>query len=64
MNTVTAAGGGTALNQTASNAANSIGAGLGGRAIAAGHGYLSAAWVGAGLGAVGLVLAAPAFRLD
>jgi predicted MFS family arabinose efflux permease len=43
---------------------NGIGAMLGGLAIGHGLGYLSPAWVGAGLGSAGLVVAAVSFRLD
>ncbi|MBV9794326.1 MAG: MFS transporter [Actinobacteria bacterium] len=55
---------GAAVNQSATNLANSIGAALGSLAIGQGLGYLSPAWIGVGLGAVGLVLAAVSFRLD
>lgn len=55
---------GAALNQSATNLANGIGATLGSLAIGHGLGYLSPAWVGAGLGSAGLVLAAVSFRLD
>jgi MFS transporter, DHA1 family, inner membrane transport protein len=55
---------GAAVNQSATNLANGIGAMLGGLAIGHGLGYLSPAWVGAGLGSAGLVLAAVSFRLD
>lgn len=54
---------GAAVNQSATNLANSIGAALGGLAIASGLGYLAPAWVGVGLGTVGLVLAAIGFRI-
>jgi DHA1 family inner membrane transport protein len=55
---------GAAVNQSATNLANSIGATLGSVAIGHGLGYLSPAWVGVGLGSAGLVLAAVSFRLD
>ncbi len=55
---------GAAVNQSATNLANSIGATLGSLAIGHGLGYLSPAWVGVGLGSAGLVLAAVSFRLD
>jgi DHA1 family inner membrane transport protein len=55
---------GAAVNQSATNLANSIGATLGSLAIGNGLGYLSPAWVGTGLGAAGLALAAVSFRLD
>jgi DHA1 family inner membrane transport protein len=55
---------GAAVNQSATNLANGIGAMLGGLAVGHGLGYLSPAWVGAGLGSAGLVLAAVSFRLD
>jgi DHA1 family inner membrane transport protein len=53
---------GAAVNQSASNVSNSIGAALGGAAIAAGWGYLASAWIGAALGVVGLVLVVLSFR--
>jgi DHA1 family inner membrane transport protein len=55
---------GAALNQSATNVANSIGADLGGLVIAWGRGYLAPAWVGVGLGLIGLALAALSFRLE
>lgn len=55
---------GAAVNQSATNLANSIGAALGGLAITLGLGYLAPAWVGVGLGSAGLALAAIGFRLD
>jgi DHA1 family inner membrane transport protein len=54
---------GAAINQSAMNIANSIGAALGGLVIARGFGYLAPSWVGVGLGVVGLVLALVAFRI-
>lgn len=47
---------GAALNHAAGNAANSLGAWLGGLVIAGGFGYLAPGWVGAALAAAGLVL--------
>ncbi|MBL7257406.1 MFS transporter [Paractinoplanes lichenicola] len=55
---------GAAVNQSASNIANSAGAALGGITIAAGWGYLSAAWIGVLLAGTGLLLAVLSFRLD
>jgi DHA1 family inner membrane transport protein len=55
---------GAAINQSASNIANSVGAALGGVVIAAGWGYLSSAWLGAALGVAGLALALASFRFD
>jgi DHA1 family inner membrane transport protein len=54
---------GAAINQSATNIANSVGAALGGVVIAAGLGYLSAAWVGVGLGLIGLTLTTLSFRV-
>ncbi|MBB2940370.1 DHA1 family inner membrane transport protein [Actinoplanes lutulentus] len=53
---------GAAVNQSSLNIANSIGAALGGAAIAAGWGYLSSAWLGVALTVAGLVLAVISFR--
>ncbi len=44
------------LNHSAFNMANALGAWLGGLAIAAGYGWTSTAWVGAGLAAAGLMI--------
>jgi MFS transporter, DHA1 family, inner membrane transport protein len=55
---------GAAVNQSATNVANSLGAALGGLVIAQGYGYLAPAWVGAGLGLAGLGLAALSFGLE
>jgi DHA1 family inner membrane transport protein len=55
---------GAAVNQSATNIANSLGAALGGLVIARGFGYLAPAWVGVGLAAIGLLLAATGFALD
>ncbi len=46
-----------AVNHSSLNLGNSLGAYLGGVTIAAGLGYLSAAWVGLGLGILGLLIA-------
>ncbi|WP_331273016.1 MFS transporter [Motilibacter deserti] len=45
-----------ALNHSALNVANALGAWLGGLVIAAGYGYTAPAWVGAGLAVAGLVV--------
>jgi DHA1 family inner membrane transport protein len=55
---------GAAINQSATNIANSVGAALGGLVIARGYGYLSPAWAGVALGLVGLSLAVVSFRLE
>ncbi|GIE34315.1 MFS transporter [Actinoplanes italicus] len=55
---------GAAVNQSAMNLANSIGAAVGGLVIAAGYGYLAPAWTGVGLGVAGLALAAVSFALE
>jgi MFS transporter, DHA1 family, inner membrane transport protein len=55
---------GAALNQSAMNIANSLGAALGSVVIAAGLGYLAPAWVGVAFAAAGLTLAATGFALD
>lgn len=55
---------GAAVNQSASNIANSAGAALGGVVIAVGLGYLSAAWIGVLLALTGLALAFVSFRRD
>ena len=47
---------GAALNHSALNAANALGAWLGGATIAAGFGYLATAWVGVGLSLAGLAI--------
>jgi DHA1 family inner membrane transport protein len=54
---------GAAVNQSATNVANSLGAALGGAVIAAGWGYLSSAWLGVGLAVAGLLLAVASNRL-
>jgi DHA1 family inner membrane transport protein len=55
---------GAALNHSALNVANALGAWLGGLVIAAGFGYPSTAVVGAGLAAAGLLVVLVARRLD
>ena len=55
---------GAAVNQSASNVANSVGAALGGAVIAAGWGYLSPAWIGVALAVIGLALALVSYRLE
>ncbi|MDG4780925.1 MFS transporter [Micromonospora sp. WMMD961] len=54
---------GAALNQSAMNIANSLGAALGSVAIAAGLGYLAPAWVGVLLAVVGLTLGVVSFAV-
>jgi len=49
---------GAAMNHSALNLANALGAWLGGLVIAAGHGYRAPSAVGAGLAAIGLVILA------
>lgn len=53
-----------ALNHSALNIANSLGAYLGGLTIAAGLGYISPVWVGAILSIAGITFAAFSFALD
>jgi DHA1 family inner membrane transport protein len=55
---------GAAINQSATNIGNSLGAALGGLVIARGLGYTAPAWVGAVLAAAGVVVAVISFRLD
>jgi DHA1 family inner membrane transport protein len=55
---------GAAVNQSAMNIANSLGAALGSVVIAAGLGYRAPSWTGAVLGVLGLALAATSFALD
>ena len=55
---------GAAVNQSAMNIANSLGAALGGLVIARGWGYVAPAWVGVALGVVGLALAAVSFAVE
>ena len=47
---------GAAMNHSALNLANALGAWLGGLVIAAGYGYLAPSYVGAGLSLLGLVV--------
>ncbi len=53
-----------ALNHSALNIGNSLGAYLGGLAIAAGLGYRAPVWVGLGLSCLGVLLAIGTFALD
>jgi len=53
-----------ALNHSALNIGNSLGAILGGAAIAAGLGYVAPVWIGLLLTAAGIVLAVASFALD
>ncbi|PPF22296.1 MFS transporter [Rathayibacter rathayi] len=53
-----------ALNHSALNIGNSIGAALGGLTIAVGLGYLSSIWVGVGLTAAGIALALTSIAID
>jgi DHA1 family inner membrane transport protein len=55
---------GAALNHSALNVANALGAWLGGLVIAAGFGYPSTAVVGALLAAAGLVVVTAAYAFD
>lgn len=55
---------GAAVNQSAMNIANSLGAAVGGLAIARGLGYLGPGWVGVGLGTIGFALAAISFARE
>ena len=55
---------GAALNHSALNIGNSIGAALGGVVIAAGFGYAAPAWLGIVLSAAGVVIAAISFSMD
>jgi DHA1 family inner membrane transport protein len=55
---------GAAVNQSATNIANSLGAALGSVVIAAGLGYEAPAWAGVALGALGLALATTSFAVD
>lgn len=52
-----------ALNQSALNLANALGAALGGAVIAAGHGYAAPAFAGAGLAAAAILVWISAFLL-
>jgi DHA1 family inner membrane transport protein len=53
-----------ALNHSALNLGNALGAYLGGVVIAAGLGYLAPIWVGFGLSVLGIALAAISFAID
>ena len=53
-----------ALNHSALNLGNTLGAFLGGVAIAAGFGYISPAWVGVGLSLVGVAMLLVSFAVD
>jgi MFS transporter, DHA1 family, inner membrane transport protein len=53
-----------AMNHSALNIGNSLGAFLGGLVIAAGWGFAAPAWVGALLAAAGLVVAVVSFRVE
>lgn len=53
-----------AMNHSALNIGNSLGAFLGGAVIAAGFGFAAPAWVGAVLAAGGLVIALASFRMQ
>lgn len=53
-----------ALNHSSLNIGNSLGAFLGGAAIAAGLGFAAPAWVGAALAIAGLVIALVSFRME
>ncbi|MBP2436293.1 MFS transporter [Microbacterium amylolyticum] len=55
---------GAALNHSALNIGNGIGAAVGGAAIAAHWGYVSPAWLGAGLALVGIVIAIAALAAE
>jgi DHA1 family inner membrane transport protein len=55
---------GAAINQSAMNIANSLGAALGGLVIARGYGYLAPSAVGAVLAAAGLALAGTSFVIE
>jgi len=53
-----------ALNHSAFNIANALGAWLGGVAIAAGYGWTSTGWVGLGLSIIGIAVLLWSFALD
>jgi DHA1 family inner membrane transport protein len=55
---------GAAVNQSAMNIANSLGAALGAVVIAGGYGYLAPAWAGVGLAVIGLALALISFAYE
>ncbi|UNK69663.1 MFS transporter [Microbacterium sp. H1-D42] len=53
-----------ALNHSALNVGNSLGAFLGGTVIALGWGFTAPAWVGAALAAAGLIIALASYRVE
>ncbi len=53
-----------ALNHSALNIGNALGAFLGGVAIAGGLGYLAPVWIGLGLSALGMALTFVTFAID
>ncbi|TFC42469.1 MFS transporter [Cryobacterium sp. TMT1-21] len=53
-----------ALNHSALNVGNALGAFLGGLAVAAGFGYVAPVWIGLGLSVIGLLLTVASFLLD
>ncbi|TFB53885.1 MFS transporter [Cryobacterium tagatosivorans] len=53
-----------ALNHSALNVGNALGAYLGGIAIAAGLGYVAPVWIGLGLSGIGILLAGATFAID
>lgn len=53
-----------ALNHSALNVGNALGALLGGAAIAAGFGYVAPVWIGLGLSVLGLCIAVMSFSVD
>jgi DHA1 family inner membrane transport protein len=53
-----------ALNHSALNLGNALGAYLGGLVVAAGLGYLAPVWVGLGLSVLGVLLAVVTFAID
>lgn len=55
---------GAAINQSAMNIANSLGAALGAVVIAQGHGYLAPSWLGASLGVIGCALTVVSFTME
>ena len=54
---------GAAMNHASLNVANALGAWLGGVVVAAGFGYVSTSWVGAGLAFAGLLVILSSARL-
>lgn len=53
-----------ALNHSALNIGNALGAYLGGIAVAAGLGYVAPVWIGLGLSGLGILLAVATFAID